>query len=210
MDTNKVVTTYGLPIVVGLIVTLFLGLIGHNTWGVVIGAIIMGYLSLSEYQDLGINSVIMGLLATLIIDFGLGGYNGIGWLIWDIIITIILAFVFAWFGTQLRGFRGENTPTTKYIIPICFGLIVTILLGLIGHNTWGIILGAIIMGYLTSEELGDLGLNSIITGLLSAIVIDFGLGGYAGFGWFIWDIIITIILAFIFAWVGTKIKNYFY
>ena len=41
MDTNKVVTTYGLPIVVGLIVTLFLGLIGHNTWGVVIGAIIM-------------------------------------------------------------------------------------------------------------------------------------------------------------------------
>jgi hypothetical protein len=207
---NEILTKNGLPIIVGLIVTVFLGLIGHNTWGVVIGAIVMGYLTLDEMQDLGINSLIMGLLSTIIIDFGFGAYGGVGWFIWDIIFTIVLAFVFGWLGIKLRGFNGENTPTTKYIIPIAFGLIITILLGLIGHNTWGIIIGAIVMGYLTSEELGDLGLNSILTGLLAAIVIDFGLGAYGGFSWFIWDIIISIVLAFVFGWLGTKIKEYYY
>lgn len=209
-NTDNSIKRFGLPVIIGIIITCLLGFVGHNTYGIIIGALIMGLLTIDEMTDLGINSIIVAVISVLIIDFAIGGYNGFGWLVWDLIIAIILAFIFGWLGVQARGMNGENTLVAKYLLPLIFGLIITIFLGVFAHTFWVIIIGALIMGFLSANELGDLGLNSLILGLISAIVIDFACGGYNGFGWFIWDIIVAIVVAFICSNIGARIKDYYY
>ena len=106
-------------------------------------------------------------------------------------------------------FNTDNS-IKRFGLPVIIGIIITCLLGFVGHNTYGIIIGALIMGLLTINEITDLGINSVIVAIISVLIIDFAIGGYNGFGWFIWDIIVAIVVAFICSNIGARIKDYYY
>lgn len=107
--------------------------------------------------------------------------------------------------------KEEDEFKVKHVQPIIIGLIISVVLIFIidlkyEYMTIGIIIGAIVMGFLTkSNKINDLLYNSLFIGLPFTLLQCGFYGMYPED--FIYYAVLFVVASFIFSWIGNQIKK---
>lgn len=115
----------------------------------------------------------------------------------------------------------ENSDENyKKYYPILIGLIINSIIGLVSQNIYPVIIGALILGYLSiNNNLVDLLIYSLILSILSLVIIDYNLlmnflssmpaTMYFIYLQFLTDLAYSVVLSIVFSFIGFKLKEIF-